>query len=439
MAEEKLIRLGQASRKLNVGHNTILDFLAKKGFSVENNPNAKLTPEQYTMLAKEYASSASEKLEASSLTIGIKPVVENLVRKSEPETHRKKVDEEENVLIKNLGSKDIIKHKEEPKAEITTEPKPEKVEVEKTKLEGIKVLGKIDLAKESKKETKKEPKKEPAIVEPEEIKSVVEEKIVEAPKVPIAEKPVELELIKAKAEKLQGLKVLHKIELPSEKKTQPVASSDLSKTNAQKRPRKRLPNANEQRGNGSSPSHSPNHGHSHSPRPHRRHQRNRRRATHLRHRPTLVPTRHHGRIPEPLLVKTRPLGRIRNHGPGRHRTPRLNHVSRGCRHGDVTRPAKLIRIWFRRLLAVRTYPLRASNPVIAFEEEVQQSRQADDERSRGDEPEKLAEPRVREILTVEAGHRGGHCNDRRVARDLLRDDVQPVSLDRQVRLEHARH
>ena len=40
MAEEKLIRLGQASRKLNVGHNTILDFLAKKGFSVENNPNA---------------------------------------------------------------------------------------------------------------------------------------------------------------------------------------------------------------------------------------------------------------------------------------------------------------------------------------------------------------------------------------------------------------
>ena len=263
MAEEKSIRLGQASRKLNVGHNTILDFLSKKGIVVENNPNAKLSPEQFNMLAKEYASSASEKLEASSLTIGIKPVVENLVRKAEPETHRKKVDEEENVLIKNLGSKDIVKHKEEPNIEITTEPKPEKVEVEKTKLEGIKVLGKIDLAKESKKETKKEP----TIIEPEEIKVVVEKKIIEAPKVSIAEKPVELELIKAKAEKLQGLKVLHKIELPAEKKTQPVASSDLSKTNAQKRPRKRLPNANEQRGSGSSPSHSPNHGHSHSPRP----------------------------------------------------------------------------------------------------------------------------------------------------------------------------
>ena len=67
-----MIRLGQASRKLNVGHNTILDFLAKKGFTVENNPNAKLTGDQFAMLAKEFASSASEKIEASILTIGAK-------------------------------------------------------------------------------------------------------------------------------------------------------------------------------------------------------------------------------------------------------------------------------------------------------------------------------------------------------------------------------
>ena len=70
MAEEKTMRLGQASRKLNVGHNTILDFLAKKGHVVENNVNAKLTPEQVVLLSKEYASSATEKQEASELTIG---------------------------------------------------------------------------------------------------------------------------------------------------------------------------------------------------------------------------------------------------------------------------------------------------------------------------------------------------------------------------------
>jgi translation initiation factor IF-2 len=238
MAEEKSVRLGQASRKLNVGHNTILEFLSKKGISVENNPNAKLTAEQFAMLAKEYASSASEKLEASGITIGTKPV-ENIAQKSEPETHRKKADEEENVLIKNLGSKDIVKHKDEPK--------PEKVEAEKPKLEGIKVVGKINLEKEPK--TKPHETVVPKV-------EAEEEKTVAVPEVETkieVEKPVEQELIKAKADKLQGLKVLSKIELPAEKKTQPVASSDLNKANQQKRPRKRLPTPNEQRGPGTSP------------------------------------------------------------------------------------------------------------------------------------------------------------------------------------------
>jgi len=250
MAEEKSVRLGQASRKLNVGHNTILDFLTKKGVSVENNPNAKLTAEQFAMLAKEFASSASEKLEASHLTIGIKPVEVPVAPKAEPEVTRKKSDEEESVLIKNLGSKDIVKHKEEPKAEKVE--KVEKVEVDKPKLEGIKVLGKIELDIEPKKKEKEKekPAAEPVqVVQPEPPKVVkVEEKQPEPIKAPEPEKQPEIqEVIKARADKLQGLKVLSKIELPVEKKNQPVASSDLNKNNQQKRPRKRLPNANEQR------------------------------------------------------------------------------------------------------------------------------------------------------------------------------------------------
>jgi translation initiation factor IF-2 len=246
MAEEKLIRLGQASRKLNVGHNTILDFLAKKGFNVENNPNAKLSPEQFAMLSKEFASSASEKAEASGLTIGVKHV-EVAPSKPEPEVHRKKTEEEESVLIKNLGSKEILKAKEEVK--------PEKVELEKPKLEGIKVLGKIELEKEKEKKKPKEKEKE---VESEVKPEVKVEPVVTTPQPepkvePVIEKQIpvehELELIKAKAGKLQGLKVVDKIELPVEKKKdQPVASSDLNKAAAQKRPRKRLPNFNEQKG-----------------------------------------------------------------------------------------------------------------------------------------------------------------------------------------------
>src|SRR3989337_3587354 len=98
MAEEKLIRLSQAARKLNVGHNTILDFLLKKGFEVENNPNAKLTPEQVGLLSKEFASSATEKLEASGLSIGVKHV-ENAGAEKEKETFKKRGEDEESNIM----------------------------------------------------------------------------------------------------------------------------------------------------------------------------------------------------------------------------------------------------------------------------------------------------------------------------------------------------
>jgi translation initiation factor IF-2 len=241
MADEKMIRLGQASRKLNVGHNTILEFLAKKGFSVENNPNAKLSAEQFAMLAKEYASSASEKLEASGLTIGTKHV-ENVTIEREKEAAKKRVDEEENIMIKNLGSKDL-KAKEEVK--------PDKVEREKPKLEGIKVLGKIELEKKQEVPEKKEevvvpvkaeveiaPVKEEPVAEP------VQEK-VQAPVAPVAEpvaeKQPEQELIKARADKLKGLKVVDRIELPTEKKKESQAQQgDKQDDRKGKRPRKRI-------------------------------------------------------------------------------------------------------------------------------------------------------------------------------------------------------
>jgi translation initiation factor IF-2 len=232
MAEEKSIRASQAARKLNVGLHTVFEFLAKKGHEVENNPNAKLTPEQFAILSKEYASSATEKLEASGLTIGVKHI-DHVTIEAEKET-KKPVEEEESVLIKNLASK-----KEEATATPTQE-KPEKVERERQVLEGIKVVGKIDLEK------KEEPK----------TKAKKEEPVKEEPVQPVQEtKPVEKlpdpDLIKAKAGKLQGLKVVDKIDLPVEKKKdQPVASSDLKEDARKKRPRKRLPTPTDNRGQG---------------------------------------------------------------------------------------------------------------------------------------------------------------------------------------------
>jgi len=219
MAEEKSMRLGQASRKLNVSLNTILEFMAKKGQTVENNPNAKLTPEQVAMLSKEFASSATEKLEASGLTIGQKHT-EPVAPKVEKETPRKKAEEEQSVLIKNLVT-------EKPKQK--EEPKPEKVEAEKPKLGGFKVLGKIDLGGAT-----EAPAPKPAAEVPAEKPAPTP-----APEAP-QPKQEETELIKAKADRLQGLKVLDKIQLPTEKKKE---ESDDDK---RKRPRKRMPSVAEQ-------------------------------------------------------------------------------------------------------------------------------------------------------------------------------------------------
>jgi len=247
MAEEKLIRLSQAARKLNVGHNTILDFLAKKGFEVENNPNAKLTPEQFNLLSKEFASSATDKLEASGLSIGVKH--EPSAQEVEKEQARKRIEEEERIMIKNLGSKEV-KAKEEPKTE--------KVEREKPKLEGIKVVGKIELEKKPVVKEEVVAKDEPPVEE----KPVLENKPKPEVANPVVEKPAqpEQELIKAKADKLKGLKVVDKIELPVEKKKDsPVASSDLQKDKG-KRPRKRLPSAGENQGGQGNQQQQPNRG-----------------------------------------------------------------------------------------------------------------------------------------------------------------------------------
>jgi translation initiation factor IF-2 len=233
MAEEKLIRLSQAARKLNVGHHTILDFLAKKGHEVENNPNAKLTPEQFAILSKEYASSATEKLEASGLTIGVKHA-ENITIETEKET-KKQSEEEESILIKNLSHEAVAK--EETKTE-----KPDKVERERPVLEGIKVVGKIDLEKKAPGKGKKKVEEEAKKEEPAKVAAKEEPKVVEAPK---------QEVIKAQADKLKGLKVVDKIDLPAEKKKdQPVASSDLKDDARKKRPRKRIPAPGEGRGQG---------------------------------------------------------------------------------------------------------------------------------------------------------------------------------------------
>ena len=48
------IKLIQIQRKLNVGIATVVECLHKKGFEVENNPNTRISDEQYALLVKEF-------------------------------------------------------------------------------------------------------------------------------------------------------------------------------------------------------------------------------------------------------------------------------------------------------------------------------------------------------------------------------------------------
>ncbi|MEQ8926489.1 MAG: translation initiation factor IF-2 [Fulvivirga sp.] len=242
MADEKTMRLSQVARKLNVGLSTIVDFLADKGFEVESSPNAKVTGEQFSMLSREFADSAHEKEEASGLSIGTKH--HDVAIESGSSKPTNKSDDEE-VLIKNLSADKVSSEQKEEK-------KPERVEPERTKLQGFKVLGKIDLDKKKQEEkAKEEPvKEEPKVEEKPAVKEEKKEEIVEKKEEPKKEetpKPEEKKeeekgVISAKADKLQGLKVVGKIDLPKEKdrRSKPVASSDDRKEEKKKRPRKRV-------------------------------------------------------------------------------------------------------------------------------------------------------------------------------------------------------
>ena len=261
MSEEKMMRLGQIARKLNVGTATIVESMAKKGYEVENNPNSKITLDQVAMLEKEFKSSALDKEEASHLSIG---------KRHEPAPSEQEQPKQEKAPAP------VPTPQEEPKptpAPVVKAPEPEieKIATEAPKLEGIRVLGKVDLSKKSapapapKPAPQSSPAPAPKVEKapqpvaaapapkpapaPEQPKAPVEAVAPASEPVPVApiapSEPsgeVPNELISAKADSLKGLTVLGKIELPTDrnkKKGGPVASSD-ARDRDKKRPRKRI-------------------------------------------------------------------------------------------------------------------------------------------------------------------------------------------------------
>ena len=61
------IRLNKVTRDLNVSISTAVEFLQKKGFTVEENPNTKITEEQFDLLKQEFKSDKDLKLQSERL------------------------------------------------------------------------------------------------------------------------------------------------------------------------------------------------------------------------------------------------------------------------------------------------------------------------------------------------------------------------------------
>lgn len=257
MSENKGQRLSKVAKELNVSIGTITEFLKGKGHTVENNPMAKITEEHYLLLAKEYQSEKAAKEDAQKVTSSTRAKKESITLDDakKPESKR---EEEEDIIIKNIPNPTTTKEKVVEKPAKIIEKEEEK-EVIKSDVK-LTVVSKIDLdsinsktkptkkTKEAKEEEAKEQKKTAATkgkaTKGKAKKEDVEE-VVEAPKVvettPEVEEPAKVDFYETKVEKLEGPKIMGKIELPvkEERKKNPVASS--SATNAEnKKKRKRI-------------------------------------------------------------------------------------------------------------------------------------------------------------------------------------------------------
>src|SRR6186997_1687429 len=110
MAEITTPRLMAAAKEFNVGKETLVDFLAGKGFSKDDlKPTSKLTEEMYRSLQQEFQGDKVAKIKSDQI---------DLPRGGSVEA-KKKRDEEEIVFKKE--PKKIIKEEEKPAPE---PPKP---------------------------------------------------------------------------------------------------------------------------------------------------------------------------------------------------------------------------------------------------------------------------------------------------------------------------
>ena len=208
------IRLNKVTRDLNVGITTVVEFLQKKGYTIEASPNAKITEEQYAVLVKEFSTDKNLKIESEKFiqerqnkdrnkaSISIdgfeKPKKEEVVKTVIPEDVLPKFKQVGKIDLDSLNKRPAPKVAEQPVSVKTEQPvskKEEPAKVEEQKVEApqepVVVEEKIqEPAPQPKPAPVQEEKKEPEVQQKaeEQKKPQVIEMEKEAPAAPVQEK-----------------------------------------------------------------------------------------------------------------------------------------------------------------------------------------------------------------------------------------------------------
>ena len=268
MSEANTPRLMAAAKEFNIGKDTLIDFLVSKGFSGDDlKPTSKINEDMYRVLQTEFQQDKAAKQKAEQIDLPKNATAESKRKRDEEDISIKK---KEAAKIKETPPPPVapVPEPELPAEEIKIEekietpeaepapPMPEITKIDAPEIEAPKVIDKIDLSaidsstkpkKKAKTEEKKEPEKPketPAkklkkheVEEPEskvEVIAPVEEIILE----PQKDEPPVIENIKA--QKLEGPKIMGKIDLPVNNESRPMD---------EKRKRKRIPVDQKKAGN----------------------------------------------------------------------------------------------------------------------------------------------------------------------------------------------
>jgi len=137
----KILRLSKLAIEFNIGISTIVDFLAKKGINVDQNPNTKISEDAYQILAREFQKEKSLKDEVrkSSLNFTKRDRVSLTEKDAKPHGHKVDTLDKDDIGSdeKDLFIKDNkLFPADTSEAEITPR--------EKIQLAGPKIIGKLD-------------------------------------------------------------------------------------------------------------------------------------------------------------------------------------------------------------------------------------------------------------------------------------------------------